>query len=200
LPPGGDGASGISGGAQQVEVEQAIQASVAATSKGNLGEDLMIERALRASIRELQNFSVSSLSEQEALDCAIQASIVDIREQPHVPTAKDVEFNAVLEKSIQRSLYESGGATLLAGQNSSDPDTEEEEDLQLSIRAPKDLHEENESKDRTEEEIVVEYIKKQSLAEEEYRKSMRDKQKWAPSDDAEEEEDLGHAIEESLKI
>lgn len=51
----------------------------------------------------------------------------------------------------------------------------------------------------TEEEIVLEYVKKQSLAEEEHRKAMQGKQK-APTGGADDEDDqLKRAIEESMK-
>ena len=54
------------------------------------------------------------------------------------------------------------------------------------------------SRAKTEEEIVLEYVKKQSLAEEEHRRNVQGKQKESSVRDADEDA-LQQAIAESLK-
>jgi hypothetical protein len=70
----------------------------------------------------------------------------------------------------------------MARQNSSGSITEDDEDFQLAIKLSKAAYEENELKNKMEEDIVIEYIQKQSLAEGEYRMSMQDRQKGISSD------------------
>lgn len=76
--------------------------------------------------------------------------------------------------------------------------TEEEEyDLQQAIAASKKDMERAESQ-RNEEDIVLEYIKKQSLAEEEFRRQSGKGK--AVADNDEDDEELKRAMEESLKM
>ena len=102
-------------GETTAEFERAIQDSVAATSHGDPEEDLMIERAIRASVRELQNSSVGGLSDQEAMNRAVQASIAEAgrsrvlspreEEQGLIElTDEDEAHQRALEKAIQESL------------------------------------------------------------------------------------------------
>jgi hypothetical protein len=144
--------------------EQAINASVAAISKGDPEEDLTIERA---SSRELQLSDGSTLSEQEALDRAIKASVTEVSDarSAHADLSpSDTEFNMLIEKSLQQSLLESQN-------NLQSIETDEDKDLKLAIEVSKTAHEEQLSKVKTEE-IVIEYVKKQSLAEEERKKAQ----------------------------
>lgn len=188
------------------DFEEAIKASVAATSRGNPEEDLMIERAIRASIRELQQPHGSGpvLNEQEALDRAIQASVTEAtRGRAHntdktTLSPSDADYDAALEKCIKESL-------LLSQQNSRtdaggplDVDTDDDEDVKRAIEASKAVHEEHLSKVKTEEEIVLDYIKRQSLAEEEHRKALQEQQKGLQLP-GEEDADLKRAMEESMK-
>jgi hypothetical protein len=196
---------------QHEEFEQAIRASVAATSRGNPEEDLMIERAIRASVRELQSSSGSSstVDQHEAMDRAIQASVAEAtKSRNHTTTSdapSDSEWNALLEKSIQQSLYDTGSpAPYQQGiqMTNADVDTDDDDDVKRAIEASKAVYEEDASNTKTEEDIVMEYIKKQSLAEEEHRKTLLGKQREAiVSQDApvEDDEDLQRAIKESMK-
>ena len=59
---------------QSADFEQAIQASVAATSKGNPEEDRMIENAIRASVAELQAAEKEG-DDKDAIQRAIRASV-----------------------------------------------------------------------------------------------------------------------------
>jgi hypothetical protein len=185
------------------EFEQAIKASVAATSRGNPAEDLMIERAIRASVRELQRPEGSALSEQEALDRAIKTSVAEAASERALSSndgtlsPSDPEFTAILEKSLQQSLHDSLQRTSPEKPAQIDPDTEDEE-VKRAIEASKISHEEHLSRAKTEEEIVMEYVKRQSLVEEEHKKSLQKKQSNT-QDGAEDDNDLKRALEESLK-
>ena len=188
-----------------LEFEEAIKASVAATSRGDPEEDLMIERAIRASIRELQRSDGSGpvLSEQEALDRAIQANVAEAargraRSADEATLSSDAEYNAALEKCIQESLLLSQRSSHADDRGPLDVDTDDDEDVKRAIEASKAAHEEQISKAKTEEEIVLEYIKRQSLVEEEHRKALQNRQRGnqIPAD---EDADLKQALEESLK-
>jgi hypothetical protein len=225
---------------QDEQFEHAIHASVAATSRGDLEEDLMIERAIRASVRELQKAQGSKLTDQEALERAIQASVAEGRRRRSDESSsaneddRDPEHQALLEKAVQQSLAEyqlphedgdhdtnedenlklaiekSKEETVgpadedenlkLAIQMSKEDSTHADEDkmFQLALENSKAEEEANLQKTKTEEEIVLEYVKKQSLAEEAHRTAIAGKQKEEPHSEADEEA-LKKAIEESLK-
>ncbi|CAD6441773.1 343908a9-456e-46f3-8016-4f35469529bc [Sclerotinia trifoliorum] len=91
------------------DFEEAIQASVAATSRGNIEEDLMIERAIRASVVELQGGQSAGLSDQEVMDRAIRASVLASQEQEGRGGRReeeDREHEVQLARAIQESLKE----------------------------------------------------------------------------------------------
>jgi hypothetical protein len=214
------------------EFEHAIHASVAATSRGDPVEDAIIERAIRASVRELQNDSGSTMSDQEALNRAIQASISEAQLHPveGPPSDEDPGYKVLLEKSIQDSLanYQLRNRTRIVGDgvdtddeeiqlaiqaskeapSSTVVDSDDDENVQLAIRKSEEEHQ----KSNAEEEIVLEYMKRQSLAEEALRlrrlkhqkdqsQKLKDKGKQGETvtESAADEEALKLAIEESLK-
>lgn len=230
-----------------LEFEHAIHESVAATSRGNAEEDMMIERAIRASVKELQKVG-GSTNDSEALNRAIQASIAEAsrrrsNEDPALMTltGEDAEHQALLEKAIQESLSQyqlpsqfadpdadidtdDDEAVKLAIEKSkeaptvTDVDSDEDENIKRAIEkskkiSPEDSDEEIKlalqrsktehmkelSRTQTEEEIVLEYVKKQSLAEEEHKRNMVAKPKEAGESTADDEA-LNRAIEESLKV
>jgi hypothetical protein len=215
------------------EFEQAIQASIAATSRGNEAEDTMIERAIRASIRELQDGAGDAISDQDALNRAIQASISTTRRHPTEESGsadEDTVYQTILEKSIRDSLasYNLNRDTTVARQRinklanknlrlvpvSNNPKavavySDEDEDLELAIRRSKEDYE----RSGVEEEIVMQYMKRQSLVEEAIRlkrldyqedhsQKLRgtDNQPEAGKESAADEEALQMAIEESLNV
>jgi hypothetical protein len=236
---------------QNLEFEHAIHASVAATSRGNAEEDMMIERAIRASVKELQK-SGSNTNDSDSLNRAIQASIAEASrrrssanpEPSAITDEEDKKHQALLEKAIQESLAQyqlpSHSAadsdvdtdddeaikTAIAKSketlhiddfNSEDDenirqaiqkskeippeaevDTDDDEDVKLALEKSKSEHMENMTKAQTEEQIVLEYVKKQSLAEEEHKQKVSGKAKEAGESEADEEA-LKRAIEESLK-
>ena len=187
------------------EFEAAIQASVAATSHGNPEEDQIIERAIRASVRELQLASQEG-DNSEAIQRAIQASVAEASQARSEGDSKvrsttsdgsndhQKELAAFLQRSVQEH-QQSGRRNPLSDfdfdDSGVDTDGDEnikaainrskstptgrqtgdnnEDDFQAAIELSKKAHEEHEqclSKSKTEEEIVIEYVKKQSLAEE----------------------------------
>ena len=198
--------SNMAADTQNPDFEEAIKASVAATSRGNPEEDLMIERAIRASIRELQQPGGSgpALSEQEALDRAIQASVAEATrgrthntEKPSL-SSSDADYDAALEKCIKESLLLSQQNSRTGDSGTLVVDSDDDEDVKRAIKASKAINEEHLSKVKTEEEIVLEYVKRQSLAEEEHRKALQKRQNGSQLP-GEEDSDLKKAIEESLK-
>ncbi|KAF7961159.1 hypothetical protein EAE96_000826 [Botrytis aclada] len=229
----------------QSDFEEAIQASVAATSRGNIEEDLMIERAIRASVVELQGGQRAGLSDQEVMDRAIRASVMASQEQGSrgIREEDDREHDEQLARAIQESMrgYTIDGVRERAGGSDDNKgasrsgsgggfiemrseESEGDEDLKRVLRESREEHEkslaskgkETEKSDGragglTEEEIVLEYIKKQSLQEEEHRKAREEKERKDAEEAVEkkkerevensraDEEALKQAIEESLR-
>ncbi|KAG9229897.1 glycosyltransferase family 1 protein [Amylocarpus encephaloides] len=172
-------------GDEHEEFEHAIHASVAATSKGNVEEDEMIERAIRASVRELQNADGATLTDQEALDRAIQASVEEGRRQSESSareyTERDAEAESLLEHAIQQSLLQYSAARNSGPEVDSDDDeaiklaiVKSKEDVSL-IPKPDDIDEalnnaiqaskEEALREKAEEDIMLERVRKQSLWE-----------------------------------
>jgi hypothetical protein len=104
--------------------------------------------------------SKGSLEEGLMIERALRATMSE--SQNSSPNEQEV-----LDRAIPNS----------AGQSGSDSGTEDDEDFQLAIKLSKAAYEENELKNKMEEDIVIEYIQKQSFAEDEYRTSMQDRQK-----------------------
>lgn len=207
--------------AEKAELEAAIKASVAETSRGNPEEDELIARAIRASMNELQRPQTEDETEEEALQRVMKASMEEAQK-----SGISEEEQRVLEETLRTSMLETSRARRQHGTDSEwdSSDTEDDEDYQRMIEESKHLHdlhsqpekgdeyftaiagthgaadaqgatrddnedealrkaiEESEraaqehqsnlDKQRTEEDIVMEYVKKQSLAEEEHRRRM----------------------------
>ncbi|TVY94242.1 Sterol 3-beta-glucosyltransferase [Lachnellula willkommii] len=208
------------------EFEHAIHASVAATSHGNAEEDMMIERAIRASIKELQS-TETTLTDQEALKRAIQASVVESGHNHSFNgagssvdfTEEDAEQQTQLEKAIEESLR---SYSFPASRPPQDIDTDDDEEVKLALKMSKEQTEpkatdiddalnlaiqkskEEHLKEKTEEDIVLEYAKKQSMKEAEHKAAVAGKQKEVPvveeaPQSKADEEALRQAIEMSLK-
>ncbi|KAL8831072.1 MAG: hypothetical protein Q9170_005452 [Blastenia crenularia] len=190
------------GSADSVTFEHAIQQSVEATSRGDHQEDAMIERAIRASVTELrvnsdeagkdeaiQRAIRASVREAAQARTAIAASGGD----SGIPISDDD-----LHLALQRSLSLHGTVEDRKNQHLDGPgaDADDARDLKTAhaqshaaqvqsnatdiilqkaieqSRLAHDRHVEGLEKERTEEEIVLEYVKKQSLLEEECRRSV----------------------------
>ena len=198
---------------EQDDFEEAIKASVAATSRGDQEEDKMIERAIRASVQEL-HLSAGEGDDRDAISRAIQASVAEAsrargkeipRSHSEAPDGSS-NHNKELEAALHHSLLErrsshtqSSLANVDFDDSGVDTDDDEnmkiameksksasttggldvadlnDEELQKAMEISRKVHEEHErrlSKSKTEEGIVMEYMKRQSLAEEEHRDSV----------------------------
>ena len=181
----------------QNEFEEAIQHSVAATSKGNPEEDAVIEKAIRASVLELQQASGEG-DDEAMLQRAIQASIAEAGRAKGQSQHHSQQLEAALIQSIQQIPFLEQKSTHIKDIDFDDSgiDTDEDENIKTAIESSKKLsiaedrgenleqalaeskryHDEHEralKQDKDEEEIVLEYVKKQSLIENAYKKSMR---------------------------
>ena len=185
-------------GSEDTEFEEAIQQSIAATSKGNPEEDAAIERAIRASVLELQRASKEG-DDEEALRKAVQASVAEANrssdDNHRAASGHSEQLEAALHQSIQRPLL-SRTRTEIADLDFDDSgvDTDDDENIKAAIESSKTLppsehldtdferalteskkmHEESTQslgRAKTEEEIVMDYVKRQSLAEATYKKS-----------------------------
>ncbi|POR35790.1 Sterol 3-beta-glucosyltransferase UGT80B1 [Tolypocladium paradoxum] len=240
-PPSSSSSSARQSLSEDAEYEQAIQASVQETSRGNAEEDATIEAAIRESVKAMRQRgglpeTVPELPEKNA-------SIFEDEEYQ----ITDEEYQALVEQAIQQSLANMGYASAPQEDGIMEPyavetnrsahgggqapaaypphdeedaelrraieesrrapalpprqDDDGEEQLQRAIAASK-AELERQMSQRTEEDIVLEYVKKQSRAEEEYRRQIG-KGKGKASDEAhedEDDEDLKRALEESLRI
>ena len=196
------------------DFEEAIQASIAATSRGDPDEDQMIERAIRASVEELESASNEGDS-NEAFQRAIKASVAEGTQAQREDCANSqstilqetVDHKRKLTAALQHGVKENQQAerryafvdvdfddsgidtdddenikaaiersiSTPTGQPSSGKD---EDDIQVAIERSRKVHEQHQqglSKAKTEEEIVLEYVKKQSLAEEQLKRSAVNK-------------------------
>ncbi|KAL8898452.1 MAG: hypothetical protein Q9192_002070 [Flavoplaca navasiana] len=170
--------------------EEAIQHSVQATSHGNPEEDAMIERAIRASVTELQAASNSG-DEDKAIQRAIRASVAEATQARNAVVAgngpdsneKGHELHQALQRSM--SLHNQGDRASEHEGDDSGVDTDEDENIKTAIeRSRSDHHQpqgaveqlpregEHPHRARTDEEIVLDYVRNQSLLEEEHRRAL----------------------------
>ncbi|KAI9842751.1 MAG: hypothetical protein M1837_006934 [Sclerophora amabilis] len=223
--------------------EEAIRASVAATSTGDANQDLLIERAIRASVSELLQARNANLDDEEAMNRAIGASVSEAS-KGHVeggekgqPESSGTGEKAALEQSLQQSLQQGGNSAshqqaATTTRDGPDVDTDDDENVKRALEESKSRHhavkanddddddelrnaveaskqahadrERDEARAKAEEDTVLEYVKKQSLAEAEHRKlvdAKRGKVKEDDNDnhDDDHDEELKNAMEESLK-
>ena len=231
------------GAVEAIDYEEAIQKSVTATSRGNPQEDAIIERALRASVRELQQAQENGGIEDEAYQRAVAASVLEAKRARGELTAKDEKSNPMedagatdeddmeLTRALTQSLQDQNisqqhpppheNSQYRHGQDgehdlSSDSGlgTDDDEDFKRTLEESKRLHTENQNKQstvstnevasgtddddhdlkraitesetehkmreealarqKTEEEIVLEYVKKQSLLEEQHKQNLQE--------------------------
>lgn len=148
------------------EVEEAIRRSVQESSHGNNSEDAMIERAIRASMRELdaerRRQGQAPVEDDDAgLHRAIQASM---------QMARQHEWSDEKGNPPAYERHDGGRAHEHGGYGHDDDDDDE---LQRALTESKGAHEpsqEQEEAARREEEVVLNYMMKQSLAEDEARR------------------------------
>lgn len=143
----------------------------------------LIEQAIQQSLVADAQLPQESGFVELDVDTAVSQPAPLVQPQPQPPNDEDAE--------LQRAIEASKNPPPLP------PRDNDDEELERAIAASKEAMAE-EASQRTEEEIVMEYVKKQSLAEEEYRqKMMKGKGKV---DEEDEDEELRRAMEESLKM
>lgn len=163
------------------------------------------------SIFDDQDYQITDEEYQSLVEKAIQQSLASHMEdlywpqesgiselegfttERHAPQGVDQTQDEENDEEFRRAIEESKHV-------STPPVADDEEELQRAIEASKQEMDREHSQ-RTEEDIVMEYVKKQSLAEEEFRRQVnKGKGKAAAEDDDAEDEELKRALEESLKL
>ncbi|OBR10191.1 Glycosyltransferase family 28 domain-containing protein [Colletotrichum higginsianum IMI 349063] len=148
----------------------------------------LIEKAIQQSM-SLQAAGVHPGQGSQGDDEEFQRALEQSKIAQHRAPEDDEELKRILEESKQ---YHTKGPA------------DDEEELKRAIEASEVAHREQLSKAaaaRSEEDIVMEYVKKQSLAEEEFRRSAsKGKEREVTDEDEDEDEDLKKAMEESLKL
>ncbi|GAB7344203.1 hypothetical protein MBLNU457_2094t1 [Dothideomycetes sp. NU457] len=129
--------AGNASSTHDAEIDEAIHRSVAESSRGNAEEDAMIERALRASILELQaqrppahHNDESDDEEGEAIRTAMAASVIEA--ERYRSTHANEDHDQDLERAIQESLSHSKQK-----QPAEDPPEYDDEDLAEAMRNSK---------------------------------------------------------------
>ena len=76
--------------------DEAVQRSVQATSEGDAEQDMLVERAIRASIEELKKAQEAQINDHDAFNRAIEASIAEMRnaEAGRPPTTRPTTTTA----------------------------------------------------------------------------------------------------------
>lgn len=209
------------------EFDRAIRASVQQTSRGDREEDERVEQAIRASVREMRRIAEQSrdykapISESggEGTAAETQNSVLGaIGNDQDLTNVSDEEYQALVEEAVRQSIALHGEVS----QREEVAHAEDDEELRRAIEASKTVvpsgtddedairraieeseraHRQQLEKEKTEDEIVLEFVKKQSLAEEEYRRNKdKGKRVAAEAEDEDMDEDLRRALEESLKV
>lgn len=137
--------------ANEADFEEAIKRSASQTSRGNRQEDIVIERALRASVTALRNNPepITDENEAEAFQRAVQASVEEAerarRGTGGHPNAR-VELSAGqshdgqsipkrVHTNSQGNTRDGGDSKISLVDNDLDSDTEDDEDYKRAIQA-----------------------------------------------------------------
>jgi len=162
------------------ELEEAIRRSVAETSRGDPEQDALIERAIRASVAELEAERARGADEaelQKTMQASLQEAKAGMRDSLLPDNVNRIQSTGAEEDSdLKKALEASMQAHSRISGHAPDVDTEtldEDATLQEALEASKAAHgrsAEDEENAKREEEIVMKYVLKQSLAEEEARK------------------------------
>jgi hypothetical protein len=177
--------------------EKALQESIKQTSQGNADEDQDIDKAIRASIAHLRHTITmednSAVDGDDAEDEQLKLAIAESLKSSNGAAVAEEQETGVLRppaippRSPRRSIsphvalsqaadelpdYEPGGSSLEAGAHAAaEHQDADENDFKKALEESQKMGE-DEDKARREEEIVLEYVKKQSLLEENYRMSV----------------------------
>ncbi|KAF4450747.1 hypothetical protein F53441_6190 [Fusarium austroafricanum] len=210
---------------EDAELERAIRASVLETSRGNSEEDAQVEAAIRESIKVVQqraasneagplplkdpsifedaDYQITDEEYQALVEQAIQQSLGNDVPLPQHSGVSELDATGTVPHPPAETASNNDDTELQraieASKNQAPPPLpprdDNDDEFERAIAASKEAME-KESNQQTEEDIVMEYVKRQSLAEEEYRKQMA-KGKSAGGED---DEELRRAMEESLKM
>lgn len=195
--------------AEERAVEEAIRLSVLETSKGNPEEDARVERAIRADMAEVQRTRTTRADEHddEQLRKAMEESAADAERYKAEQRMHDTELERALAQSLkeQRGLTEDVDSDVPLSPTFSDatlPDHPPAYDPGHLAGTTQEEFEteqagEKTQQERTEEEIVLEYIKKQSMLEEVNRKKAKAPATQAVDD--EHDEELQRALKLSMQ-
>ncbi|KAJ0104171.1 hypothetical protein J7T55_000522 [Diaporthe amygdali] len=208
-------------------MERAIRESVNQTSRGDPNEDAMIEAQIRSSVKEMRRIA----EEQKQQEQQRQMGDWKQRpSEPSEPPAwadekrvglgaggeeiTDEEFEALIAEAARQSVIAQGHSTedesferaLQESRETAQGHGEggQDEELRKALEESERAHQADLARrttERSEEEVIMEYVKKQSLAEEEFRRQKaKGKQPEGAGGDDEDDEDLKKAIEESLTL
>lgn len=212
-------------------MERAIRESVNQTSTGDPAEDARIEAQIRSSVKEMRRIADEQKRQEQQRqlgDWKQRPSEPESSAPPAWADEKmavtgadeitDEEFEALIaeaarqsviaqqghhgseDEDLKRALQESQGAAAGGGESGAD------EELRRAMEESERAHREDLARrttERSEEEVIMEYVKKQSLAEEEFRrlKAQGKQPEGAAAGGADEDdEELKKAIEESLNL
>ncbi|OJD14916.1 hypothetical protein AJ78_04775 [Emergomyces pasteurianus Ep9510] len=183
------------------EIEKAIHKSVEKSSSANAEEARLIERALRASISELQMAEADGESEEEAYARAIKASIEEAQRtqqehrlpgaHPHTPLERR-HLVATGDDSAAPPAYSIRMDRDEHGYDDGDEDAELERTLAESIRS----HNEEQQRDKEELDVLTEYMLWKSMRDSSASKQVLDSQPEQQTNS----EDLREGLNESLNI
>ncbi|KAK4543906.1 hypothetical protein LTR36_004680 [Oleoguttula mirabilis] len=181
---------------------EAIKLSVQETSRGDPEEDAAIERAIQASMAELQKDRSErggrrgGDDEDEHMRQALMASQAEADGHGHPDATHDKELERVLAQSLKEQRRQRSGD----GEWDSEPETGDDRGhvagttkAEFERQQTQQVGGEKAQREKTEEEVVMEYIKKQSLLEQEHQQKSAGKRKapqedHGPVDDSEDEE------------
>ncbi|OTB17502.1 glycosyltransferase family 1 protein [Daldinia sp. EC12] len=177
----------------QALIEQAVQLSMAEPHRSGVRRhdlDDSEDEDLKQVLQRSQTEKTIEEQDEENYKAALKAS-----EAEHENTG-GFEDDEELRKAIEASQAEQNQGNNNGG--SSGGGSDDDEELRRAIEESEREHKE-ELALKSEEDIVMEFVKKQSLAEEQYRKA-RGKGKYADyEDEGDEDEELRKALEESMR-
>ena len=230
----GDGTQAAGTSVQQAPdsnaLEAAIRESIRQTSRGNPEEDAAIERAIRVSMSELARNSGAARpqdDDDEALRKAMEASMQQSSQQGGQEDERDEELEQALANSLreqrrqydndddndedyQRALQESQRSASNAGEGSSSAPSYDQGHLGGVTKEQYEQSNagkgEKSQQEKDEERIVMEYVKKQSMLEQQHQSGKKGEASAGAGaggktsrEDDDDDEELRRAMEESLK-
>ncbi|KAL8748318.1 MAG: hypothetical protein Q9184_007399, partial [Pyrenodesmia sp. 2 TL-2023] len=190
--------------ADTLTFEEAIQSSVKATSRGDAEQDALIERAIRASVLELHAATKAGDQDravQRAIQASVAEATRAREAYPKGNRSAPTIQAAGLRSALQRSLthqpsveahanVELDDSEARTGDDDQKPGLTESKAVEAEAQCDDDEaqlkkakeqsrldHEQHVKfleRERTNEDTVLEYIKKQSLLEDDYKRSVMD--------------------------